>query len=52
VVIRVTGFGAVVGFVAEPAPPGVPSRIDSMCSEAEAVCRASAIVVLQSEVRS
>jgi hypothetical protein len=50
--IHVTGFGTVVGFVAEPTPPGVPSRVDGMCSEAKAVRCASAIVVLRSEVRS
>jgi hypothetical protein len=46
VAIHVTGFGTMVGFVAEPTPPGVPSRVDGMCSEAKAVRRASAIVVL------
>jgi hypothetical protein len=52
VAIRITGFGAMVGFIAEPAPPSVPSRVDGICSEAEAVRCASAIVVLRSEVRS
>jgi hypothetical protein len=52
VAIYITGFGAMVGFIAEPAPPSVPSCVDGICSKAKAVHRASAIVVLQNEVRS
>jgi hypothetical protein len=44
--ICVTGFGVMVGFIAEPTPPGVPSHVDGICSEAKAVHHASAIVVL------
>jgi hypothetical protein len=46
VAIHITGFGVMLEFITEPTPPGVPSHIDSICSEAEVVHHASAIVVL------